>query len=450
MPNYAIIDIETTGTTANAERITEIAVFIHNGREVINEMHSLINPEKKIPYRITQLTGIDNKMVQGAPKFFEIARQLVEITEGCIFVAHNSAFDYNFVRAEFRRLGYNYQREQLCTVKLSKKLLPGHASYSLGRLCDDLDIHIQNRHRASGDAMATVKLFEKLLDIEKQPEHADLRGLDTQISRKILETMPRECGVYYFHDAHGEVIYVGKSTNIRSRILSHLSNNNTKKAIEMRARACSLSYEITGSELAALLFESHEIKRLMPIFNRAQRRRGFSFGWFLQEDEEGYLRLTAESCNGTKTPVLAFSTAKTARESLFQLCEQHQLCQKLCGLYKSQGACFQHSIHQCKGACIGEESPEAYNKRLNKALSPYFFENKNFAIREPGRNDEEECIVLVENGIYLGFGYIQKTESSFSRPEEVKNIINSFPDDRDKQQIIKSYLRQHKPKTFLF
>ena len=164
---YSIIDIETTGGSPKTEKITEIAIFVHDGKKLVDEFVTLINPEKTIPYYITSLTGIDNKMVVNAPKFFEVARKIVTITENTTFVAHNATFDYGFVKSEFSQLGYNFEREMLCTVKLSRKLIPGKKSYSLGNLCGELGIGITDRHRAAGDALATVKLFELLLDIKR-------------------------------------------------------------------------------------------------------------------------------------------------------------------------------------------------------------------------------------------------------------------------------------------
>ena len=171
---YAIIDIETTGQSAQNGKITEVAIFIHNGYEVTDSFSSLINPECYIPGFITNLTGIDNEMVRTAPKFYELARRIVEITEDMVFVAHNVSFDYRFIQEEFKRLGYDYQRETMCTVRMGRKFLPGHKSYSLGRICDELGITIEGRHRAAGDALATVKLFEvilakKALKERKQP-----------------------------------------------------------------------------------------------------------------------------------------------------------------------------------------------------------------------------------------------------------------------------------------
>ena len=173
---FAIIDIETTGNSYKYGKITEIAIYQHNGERVTGEYSTLINPEMDIPYFITELTGINNAMVCNAPRFFEVAKNIVEMTEGRTFVAHNSSFDYKFIQEEFNRLGYDYQRKTMCTVKLSRKLLPGHDSYSLGRLCDDLGIEINGRHRAAGDALATVKLFEILQENNRlygNPKNAD-------------------------------------------------------------------------------------------------------------------------------------------------------------------------------------------------------------------------------------------------------------------------------------
>lgn len=160
---FTIIDIETTGNHYKYGHITEIALYRHNGQQVTDSYSTLINPEMDIPYYITKLTGIDNEMVKNAPKFFEVAKKIVEITSNSIFVAHNVSFDYRFVKEEFNRLGFDYNRKTLCTVQLSRKFLPGHRSYSLGKLCSDLNININGRHRATGDALATVKLFEILL-----------------------------------------------------------------------------------------------------------------------------------------------------------------------------------------------------------------------------------------------------------------------------------------------
>lgn len=160
---FAIIDIETTGNSFKYGQITEIAIFQHNGIEITDSFSSLVKPEMDIPLFITRLTGISNEMVKNAPHFYEIARKIVEMTAGKIFVAHNVHFDYKFVKEEFKRLGYEFNRKTLCTVQLSRKLMPGYKSYSLGKICAEKGIEINGRHRAAGDALATTKLFELLL-----------------------------------------------------------------------------------------------------------------------------------------------------------------------------------------------------------------------------------------------------------------------------------------------
>lgn len=256
---YAIIDIETTGGSPLNDKITEIAVFIYDGEKIVDEFVSLINPERQIPYHITQLTGISNAMVADAPKFYELARKIIEITDSMIFVAHNVSFDYGFVCQEFKNLGYEYHRDRLCTVQLSRKIIPGHRSYSLGKLCTDLNIAIHGRHRAAGDALATVELF-KLLQ-QKNIAQIDLstlagiakKDLHPSFNPAQLKALPESAGVYYFYNEQNDLIYIGKSKNIRSRILSHFRNVSTKKAFDMRNEISSLDYDLTGCELVALL-----------------------------------------------------------------------------------------------------------------------------------------------------------------------------------------------------
>jgi DNA polymerase III subunit epsilon len=243
---YAIIDIETTGLKAGQEKITEIAILIHDGQSVIEEFSTLINPEIKIPYYITQLTGINDQMVAGAPKFYEIAKQIIELTENLVIVGHNVNFDYSFLKAEFKSLGYDYQRKTLDTIKLSRKFIPGQPSYGLGKLCKALNIPNNSRHRAAGDAMATAKLFELLFSFDTAPENISLKGTNSSLSKSLIENLPEKHGVYYFYDAAGNMIYVGKSNNIKSRVLQHLTNSSTRKAVEMKTNIADVDFKLTG------------------------------------------------------------------------------------------------------------------------------------------------------------------------------------------------------------
>ena len=270
---YAIVDIETTGGSSLIEKITEVAVFQHDGEKITGEFVTLINPERNIPYYITNLTGISNEMVEDAPKFYEVAKQIIEFTEGRTFVAHNARFDYSFIRQEFKSLGYNYRRNILDTVTLGRKLIPGHRSYSLGNICRDLGITINGRHRAAGDALATVSLFEILLQRDREI-HGEYSGLirNTKLSKlnpkldiTSIETIPEDPGIYYFYNENHDLIYVGKSRNLQQRIRTHLSNNTTNRSMEMRDQIAYIDWEVTGSELVALLKESSEIKRNKPV-----------------------------------------------------------------------------------------------------------------------------------------------------------------------------------------
>lgn len=440
---YAIIDVETTGGSAFNEKLTEISIFQFDGKEITGQFSTLINPERSIPFMITRLTGITNEMVLDAPKFYEVAREIIERTEGRVFVAHNANFDYNFIRQEYKRLGYSYNRKTLCTVKLSRKLIPGLRSYSLGNLCSDLEITIQNRHRAAGDAEATVKVLQRLLSVDPSLCGMPSGALHPSLNRSVFATLPEAPGVYYFHDEEGRVIYVGKSRNIHSRILTHFSNQSNEKAIAMKAKVADISFEATGSELLALLLESDEIKKLKPLFNRAQRRSSFTFGLFGSTDIFGYQNLEITAINKRQSPITSFSTLAEAREFLFVLAGQYSLCQKLCGLYDAQGACFQHGIRACNGACIGNEPPEEYNSRVKDALKQFDYGSQNLLIIDKGRNNDENSVVMIENNHYAGFGYLP-ADSPVEHIDSLREYLNNFSDNRDVQQIIRSYLRNHK------
>ena len=447
---YAIVDIETTGGSHKHEKITDIAIYIHDGKKVIDHFCSLINPERNIPYFITNLTGITNEMVADAPHFYEVAKHIVKITEKCIFVAHNVNFDYPFVREEFSRLGFDFNREVLCTVKMSRKLIPGKRSYSLGNLCDDLGIPITERHRASGDALATVKLFEMLLvanggSLDGSTKFTELsrKNLHPSFDAAIIDKLPHKTGVYHFLNELGNIIYIGKSNDIHDRIISHFNNTATRKALEMKGNITDIGFEITGSELAALLMESFMIKKHKPLYNRAQRRTMDHYGIYTYTDGNGYIRFwVAKNTQGSEIPVVSFESPIEAKKFLTLLVGKHKLCQKLCGLYESKDACFQYQIHECSGACIGEESAVNYNKRAFSLIQSFEYEKSNFWILDKGRHDEEHCIVRIHNGKYFGFGFMG-LESSVTDAEAFNDCIKSYPDNREVQQIIKSYMKNH-------
>jgi len=449
---YAIVDIETTGGSAKLERITEIAIYLHDGEKITDEYVTLVNPERNIPYFITNLTGITNEMVEDAPRFYEIAGKIVELTEGRIFVAHNAKFDYSFIRQEFKSLGYNYSRKLLDTCSLSRKLFPGHASYSLGNLCRELSIPLTDRHRAAGDALATVRLFEMILEKDSDRTagksgltgNTRISGLNPMLDITKIDSIPEEPGIYYFYNEKGELIYIGKSRNLQKRINTHLSNNTSRRAMEMRDMTADISWETTGSELIALLRESFEIKENKPFFNRAQRRSSFQWGIYSSTDSSGFITFSIMPVSGEESPLSVFTSRGRARSRLESLAGSYNLCRKLTGLYESEGACFQYHVGICRGACCGQESPSDHNARALKAMEECVFSARNFFLIDRGRSDEEKSAVRIINGKYSGYGYFDINDMGFGL-EAVHDCIKPFPDNRDIQVILKQYLKDNKP-----
>jgi len=448
---YAIIDIETTGGSPGVEKITEIAVYLHDGIRITDEFVTLVNPEKNIPYFITNLTGITNEMVEQAPRFYEIAKKIIELTEGRTFVAHNARFDYSFIRQEFKSLGFNYRKNIIDTVSLSRKLLPGYKSYSLGNICKDLGITITGRHRAAGDALATVKLFEILQEKDRETSSGRSSLIKNTRNSKLhpkldtdkLDKIPEEAGVYYFYNEKSDIIYIGKSRNLHQRIITHLSNNSTNRSMEMRDQIADFGWETTGSELIALLKESSEIKLNKPVYNRAQRRTGFQWGIFSYTDNNGYINFRFGPINNEESPVSVFTSREKTRSKLNSLIEVYGLCQKLSGMYETEEACFHHQVGICKGACCGKESASEYNERALKAIDEFLFNRRNFFIIDKGRHDGERCAVKVINGKYAGYGYFSLEDMGFGL-SSVHDCIKPYADNHDIQVIMKQYLKNKK------
>ena len=451
---YAIVDIETTGSVATQDRITEIAIFKHDGTQIIDQYNTFVNPERSIPPFITKLTGISNEMVKNAPKFFEVAKEIIEFTKECVFVAHNVNFDYSFIKKEFNYLGYNYQRKTLCTVRLSRKLIPGLPSYSLGKLSKSLNIELPQelRHRAVGDAKATADLFTILMkNSEKEGQNALFESelkknlMPPNIELEIIDELPQETGVYYFLDKEGKVIYVGKSKNIKNRIIKHFSvDYKSKKAIDFKAAIYSITYELTGSELVALLLESDEIKRLLPKFNRAQRRSAFPYGLFAQSNSDGYINLSVERVDGNdKEPISTYSTSRGARSTLHRFLKEYMLCENLAGLGKPSPSCLMHQINKCRGACAQLETPEEYNIRVNQLIKRLSFKQNNAFIIGRGRRFDESSVVQIKDGFYKGFGYFEN-DLGFQDVAQLEEYVKFYQANKDTHQIIKNYLRKNK------
>jgi DNA polymerase III subunit epsilon len=445
---YAILDIETTGGQFNEEGITEIAIYKFDGHEVVDQFISLVNPEIPIQPFVVKLTGINNAMLRSAPKFYEVAKRIIEITQDCIIVAHNASFDYRILRTEFRRLGYDFEKQTLCTVELAKKLIPGHASYSLGKLVRELGIPMADRHRANGDAMATVKLFKMLLDkdVEKEILKSYIKTeIKSGISPKLLdivESLPNKTGIYYVHNEKGDLIFIGKSKSIKKRVNQHFTATS-RNAKKMQLEVFAVTYEETGNELIALLKESEEIKINRPSYNRSQRKTIFPFALYAEKNKEGYLALTVRKADGRKKEITSFSTLLEGKEKLHKITSDYQFCQKVNGLYDTKKECFQYDIKQCNGACIGQETPEDYNARVTEFLENHQLQNQSMVIIDRGRTVNERSAVLIENGVYKGYCYYDLNHQ-INNIDILKNIIIPMENNRDSRNIIQSYIRKRR------
>lgn len=454
---FAVIDVETTGGGINGNRLTEICIVLLRGSRVVDKFTSLINPEKNIPRHITALTGIDNAMVADAPKFYEIARRVEELTRDAVFVAHNVNFDYNVLRNEFRELGFEYTRRKLCTVRLSRKLIPGLFSYSLGRLCDSINIPISNRHRAEGDTDATVILFQRLLLLDDNFEvissflHARSRQatLPPHIDAEQIHSLPESAGIYLFRDRQHKVIYAGKAIDIKKRVISHFYDRMSKE-YQLGQETYHIDYETTGSELLALLLEADCIRKYYPKFNRAQKRPGPVYQIISYTNQRGILQLALEKTAKLRESVSIFYGRALAQEKLEYLCREFSLCPKYCSLQQNVEECSHYEIVSCEGICCGKESVEKYNKKVREAITSITEESSTFVIREKGRHFEEEAFVLIKQGTYQGFGFID-SEVQVSRPEDYEPFLQRQLATYYTYKILSNYLRkQGAPKIIFF
>lgn len=454
---FAVIDVETTGGGIDGNRLTEICIVLLRGAEVVKKFTSLINPEKNIPRYITALTGIDNEMVADAPKFHEVAKQIEEITRDAIFVAHNVNFDYNVLRNEFRELGFEYTRRKLCTVRLSRKLIPGLFSYSLGRLCDSINIPIVDRHRAEGDTDATVILFQRLLSLDEDHKvfnsflHARSRQatLPPHLDAEQVHNLPASPGIYLFKDRQHKVIYAGKAIDIKKRVISHFYDRMSKE-YQLGQETYHIDHETTGSELVALLLEAECIRKYYPRFNRAQKRPGPVYQVISYTNQNGILQLALEKTSKLRNSIGIFYSRTLAQEKLEFLCREYKLCPKYCSLQPNVGQCSHFSIESCEGICRGQEAVEVYNKKVNAAIASLTEASSTFVIREKGRNFEEEAFILVKEGQYQGFGFID-AEAQVSRLDEYEPFLKRQTATYHTHKILSNYLRkQGAPKVTFF
>ncbi len=434
---YAIIDIETTGGQFNQEGITEIAIYKFDGVNVVDQFISLVNPEIPIQPFVVKLTGINNAMLRSAPKFYEVAKRIVEITKDCIIVAHNAAFDYRILKMEFKRLGFEFNKQTLCTVELSKLLLPEAASYSLGKLVRSLGIPIADRHRAYGDSFATLKLFTLLLSKDKEKKIIKTlikNEISQGVSPKlfdILEKLPLTVGIFYIHNSKGEIIYIGKSTSIRKK-LTQLFTGTSKIAKRIQNEVYTVTFEETGNELIASLKEREEIVFNKPALNTSQRKSPFLWAVYAEKTKEGYISLKASKTDGRKKEIRAFKNQQSAVDYIKELSDLLELSYELNALIPKKNTSDYKSLDK-----------NIYNQKIIAYIDQQQEEFKNLLITFKGRKTNEKSAIVIKDGDFQGYCFFD-LNYQINTIDILNNILIRMTSSKEAVNIIKYYLYKKK------
>lgn len=409
---YAILDLESTGGKYGEEAITEVAIYKFDGEEIVDQFGSLVNPERKIQPYVIKLTGINNDMLRYAPKFYEVAKRVIEITKDCTLVAHNVKFDYHLLQIEFERLGYPYKRKTLCTVELSKNLIPGLHSYSLGKLVKSLGIPITNRHRAFGDALATVKLFKLLLgkDTDKKIIRTALspgvKHTDENLPLKIIDDLPTEMGICYFHDKKGKIIFLSKSSNIKRKVSQYFTRNSLKAKL-IQKEVDAVSYELTGNKLIATLKENEELKKLKPRFNDLpQKTAPFLYGLYQIPENTRESNLQLKEFHTEENLITPFKNLNQAYHFIKKLEKEYDLAWtnfntgNLLQSREAQAPFSSSSVETPAQAAISEKD------KVAALTTRYSLNEDNIVLVGPGRQPAEKSVLLIEDGVFKGVAYI--------------------------------------------
>jgi len=443
---FAVVDLETTGGLAKRERITEVGIVIIEDGQIVQQYQSLVNPERSIPKQITRITGIDNEMVADAPKFYEIAKEIVLLTEACVFVAHNVNFDYSFLQEEFRRLGFTYSRRKLCTVKLSKRLFPHLKSHGLSNLIKVFNLPMANRHRALDDANATACFLMKVLkdhgpDNIKHIVNYGLKAtqLPDNISLDRLHQLPETFGVYFFEDTEGRYLYIGKSNNIRKRVIQHF-RKTTAKSQKILQSVHKISFETTAGELIALLKEDEYIKRYQPPINKAQRKVSFPYSLIKTLKDNGQAQFTVQKLTQKEKErhhiIADFHSMQSAMGRVVSICEDLQICK--CNLLgEKSSSCWKKQIQLCRNNSINDDQLSLFEERV----SQYF--DKDMYILEPVNQLDEVGFIKIENGLCTGYGWINR-EEPIEHVEVLDQHLQSFNGSSYSNKIIFNMLSKSK------
>ncbi|MEZ5536454.1 MAG: exonuclease domain-containing protein [Thiolinea sp.] len=388
--NMVLLDCETTGLKPTIHRIIEVALLIVEQGKIIEQWQTLIDPSAYIPQEIQRLTGITPDKLKRAPVFADIADELLQRLQGRVLVAHNARFDYGFLKNEFSRVGIRYSTKPLCSVKISRQLFPQHQRHGLSDIIRRFNFSINNRHRALDDTLMIWKFFLQIstrFDADKVRLTCDQLlqrpSLPIHLDAAEIEKLPNTPGVYYFYGSNDQLLYIGKSVNLRNRVLSHFTQDHrNSKDLAMSALITHIDFETTPSDFGAQLRESQQIKELNPYYNRRLRKARKLWHYQIETDAAGYLRLSISPLDrvaGVSSEMDEqfglFRSRSQAEARLGKLAEHFFLCQKLCGLqgnkYANDEPCFAYQLKRCLGACCQQESPQAYNQRVQIALQNY-------------------------------------------------------------------------------
>ncbi len=438
---YAIIDVETTGGSPSVDRVIEIAVFVFDGEKITGSFSTLLNPKRPIDPYVTKLTGISNDMVKNAPLFEEVHEKILELTHENIFVAHNVKFDFGMIRQEFKRLGIDFNRKQLDTVNLARKTIPGFNSYSLGNICDSLEIEITDRHRATGDAEATVKLLKLILDKQVSQKYIEIElnhGIDVDLlppylSKAEIEKLPEDAGVFYYKDEVGKILYLDGSKNIRKKVITDFSKPaDSPEKTRMFELMRNIDYELTGNELTAKLLSYRELKTHLPEFNKKPRIQVHTHGIFIDKDEQGFLQLKIHPLEWEEGElILKFPSKAVANKILGKVIKDNNLH----GWFAIRS--------KMKESGLEEKNLKNYNTQIEKAIRKHLYRHPSFFIIAEGIHPDEHSVIWIENNTYRGFGYFNP-ELTANTPENLKEVVKHDEDDLEVQKIIRSHLRKMK------
>lgn len=434
----AFVDVETSGLSVTRDRIIEIGIVrVENGK-IVDTYQTLINPQTYLSPEIERITGISKSSLEDAPIFDDVKRRILEILDGCIFVAHNVRFDYGFLRNELKRCETNYSSKHFCTVKLSRTLFPEMPHHNLDSIIEKFGFSCERRHRAFDDAKILWDFYQaiqKEVPLEKIEEALTLNikksSLPSKLPVDMVENLPEEPGVYIFYGENGSPLYIGKSVNIKCRVMSHFTSDySSSREMVMCQQIESIETIITAGELGALIKESELIKKMQPIYNRKLRLSRKLLILRALVNKDGYQEVMLEevieeNLYMTENILGIYKSKKQAKGFLTEMAKKHQLCVKLLGLEKTKSACFSYRLGKCNGACIGEEKSFIYNMRFLTAFSLSKIKSWPFTgpieIREKNELEEKEAHFLIDRWCLL-----PSPDASYHFDMDVYKIVLSY------------------------